>query len=201
VETPSSEIFATSDDVDYLLEHATRYLSRAPSRADIKSAFAGLRPLPAAKGSTANLRRDHRVEVAGGMVTICGGKWTTYRLMASDAVRAAAREAGLTPRDATLPELAAPPASNARLETHLLSGSGLDNEDALEIQRIARDEMAVSVEDLLARRTRCLFLDARKSAESALAAGYVLASAMGKDAAWVADQVASFTTLAQKYLP
>ena len=91
VDTPAFDTFATADDVEYLLDHASRYLSRAPRSEDVRSAFAGLRPLPAGRGRTANLRREHRVEVMDGLVTVCGGKWTTYRLMARDAISAAAR--------------------------------------------------------------------------------------------------------------
>jgi glycerol-3-phosphate dehydrogenase len=203
VEAPTPDPFATSADVDFLLEHASRYLSRAPRRADVKSAFAGLRPLPAARGRTANLRRDHRVEAADGMVTICGGKWTTYRLMARDAIDAAVREGSLVADagNGSSGALATPPEGNARLEANVLSGTRLDADDAREIERIAREEMAMTVEDVLARRTRTLFLDARRSAEAARPVADVLARVLGRDAAWIEQQVEAFTALAARYLP
>ncbi|HET6347962.1 MAG TPA: glycerol-3-phosphate dehydrogenase/oxidase [Candidatus Krumholzibacteria bacterium] len=203
VDSPEAEPLATPADVDYLLEHAARYLSPAPSRSDVRSAFAGLRPLPDARGRTANLRRDHRVEVKDGMVTIYGGKWTTYRLMARDAVKAAIHAGKLsppTPRPVAV-ELGAPPASNARLETHIISGVTLDAEDEREIERIVRDEMAMTVADILARRTRALFLDARRSADAAPAVATVAARVLGRDSTWAEQQVDSFSKLAAGYLP
>ena len=202
VSEPSHDPRATGDDIDYLLEHASRYLSRKPVRTDIKSAFAGLRPLPVAKGPTANLRRDHRVEVADGMVTICGGKWTTYRLMATDAIDTCVRETGLiSRRHAGAAVLGAPPEANARLEAHVLAGTPLDAGDAVEITRLAREEMARTIEDVLARRTRCLFLDARRSADAAAFVADVLARALGRDASWIERQTAEFAALAASYLP
>jgi len=202
VEAPSHEPFATSEDVDYLLEHAARYLSRAPVRGDVRSAFAGLRPLPAGKGRSANVLRDHRVEVLNGMVTICGGKWTTYRLMAADAIDAAVREGGLSAGVAHPPAvLAGPPEGNARLEAEVLSGAPLTPDGVREIERLAREEMARTVEDVLARRTRCLFLDARCAADAARTVAEVLARVLCRDAAWAEAQVKTFTALASRYLP
>ena len=203
VDTPVDEPFATPEDIRYLLEHAGRYLSRAVAPSDVRSAFAGLRPLPAGKGRTANLRRDHRVEVLNGMVTICGGKWTTYRLMARDAIDAAAREGRLLPGTNTHPPaiLAAPPASNARLEAAVLDGIPFTPDDVREIERLARDEMARTVEDVLARRTRALFLDAQRSAAAARPVADVLARVLGRDASWVEAQVETFSSLAKHYLP
>ena len=202
VGAPVHDPHATREDVDYLIEHARRYLSRGPALGDVRSAFAGLRPLPAARGRTANLRRDHRVEVAGNMVTICGGKWTTYRLMARDAIDAAVRAGALTPqRGPGNAPLAAPPASNARLEARVLAGSPLTEEDGLEVARLAREEMACTVEDVLARRTRSLFLDTRRACDAAAFVAGELARALGRDAAWTRQQVESFTALAARYLP
>ncbi|HEX6790885.1 MAG TPA: glycerol-3-phosphate dehydrogenase/oxidase [Candidatus Krumholzibacteria bacterium] len=200
VDTPDHDPSATADDVNFLIEHAARYLMHAPGRHDVKSAFAGLRPLPAEKGRTANVRRDHRVEVAGGMVTICGGKWTTYRLMAHDAVDAAAKEGALASRPDTRAEsLGAPPAANARLEEQIVAGDALDADDVAEITRIARDEMALTVEDVLARRTRALFLDARRSVAAARVVAETMAGVSGRDAAWIEHEVESFAALADRY--
>jgi glycerol-3-phosphate dehydrogenase len=202
VAAPEHEPDATAEDVAYLLEHATRYLSRPPSRDDVKSAFAGLRPLPAGRGRSANVLRDHRVEVSGGLVTICGGKWTTFALMARDAVDAAAREVALASRPETpAPALGAPPASNARLEGRIVSGAALDHEDVREIERIARDEMAMTVADVLARRTRALFLDAKRSAGAASPVAAILARVRGHHDDWAKGQVESFAALAAGYLP
>lgn len=202
MDAPSHEPHATPEDVDYLVEHAARYLSRAPARADVRSAFAGLRPLPAAEGSTANVRRDHRVEVTPGLVTICGGKWTTYRLMARDAVDSAAREAGLAAPAAAEPHaLAEPPESNARLEAAILEGNPFTPDDEREVERLAREEMACTVEDVLARRTRALFLDARRSVACARPVAEILARVLCRDEIWIEKQAETFAALAARYLP
>jgi glycerol-3-phosphate dehydrogenase len=198
---PSHEPHATLEEIDYLLEHAARYLTVAPSRSDVRSAFAGLRPLPAVEGRSANVLRDHRVEVSGGMVSISGGKWTTYRLMANDAIAAAALEGRLSGMPHPAAELGAPPESNVKLEAALLARQPLTPEDAREITRLVREEMARSVEDVLARRTRVLFLDAKCAAEAAPAVAQALALALGRDASWISEQIRSFTALAKSYLP
>jgi glycerol-3-phosphate dehydrogenase len=96
------------------------------------------------------------VEVADGLVTICGGKWTTYRLMASDAIGAAALEGRLSGMPHPVAGLGVPPESNAKLEAALLARQPLTPEDAREITRLVCEEMACAVEDVLARRTRCV---------------------------------------------
>jgi len=202
VDEPSHEPHATLEEIDYLLEHAARYLTRAPSRADVRSAFAGLRPLPAVEGRSANVLRDHRVEILDGMVTICGGKWTTYRLMAKDAMDAAGRE-GRIAEHPMHPEatLAGPPESNRTLEANLLAGNLLTPGDAREVTRLVREEMARTVEDVLARRTRVLFLDAKCAAQSARAIAEAMALALGRDSTWIDAQVREFASLAKSYLP
>jgi glycerol-3-phosphate dehydrogenase len=201
VDEPSHTPFATLEEVDYLLEHAQRYLSRPLSRAQVQSAFAGLRPLPVTRGRSADVLRDHRLEAKNGMVTIAGGKWTTYRLMAADAIAAAATEGGLsgTPHPAAV--LGAPPESNARLEAALVARHALTPEHAQEITRLAREEMARTVEDVLARRTRVLFLDAESAATAAPFVAQTLAIALGRDGEWIEGQVRGFTALARRYLP
>ncbi|MGA9925772.1 MAG: glycerol-3-phosphate dehydrogenase/oxidase [Isosphaeraceae bacterium] len=215
-------------EIDYLLDHARRYLEKAPSRADIKSAFAGLRPTirPAgAKGSaTSRLSREHVVTVSeSGLVTVTGGKWTTYRVMARDAVDHAARVGKLPGR----------PSATASLRLHgwrlptddqprplALYGSDLSELNELirerpdlgaplhpalpyiaaEVVWAARHEAARMIEDVLARRTRALFLDARASLEAAPRVAALLAGELGRDEAWQADQVARFKTLSERYL-
>jgi len=106
VDAPSAEPMPREEEVSFILEHAGRYLCRQPERADVLSVFAGLRPLVKGRGRTADLSRDHTLLVSpSGLVTITGGKWTTYRRMAEDAVDAAARVAGLPPRACPTREL------------------------------------------------------------------------------------------------
>jgi glycerol-3-phosphate dehydrogenase len=216
-------------EVEFLLDHASGYLERAPTRSDIKSMFAGLRPLvrPAgAKGTaTAKLSREHAVVVSSaGLVTITGGKWTTYRTMARDAVDHAARVGrlpGLPCGTASL-RLHGWVAETAAMPSHLqFYGADLDHLNnimseqptmaellhpalpyvAAEVVWAARHEAARTVEDVLARRTRALFLDARASVEIAPRVAELIARELKRDAAWRDDQVTQFAKLAQGYIP
>ena len=225
VDEPAPEPRATAEEVDFLLTHAARYLVKDPTPADVKSVFAGLRPLVNAPGAdvTAELSRDHTLHIApSGLVTITGGKWTTYRKMAEDTVDHVALLAGLPERPAitptmplhgyherpeTLGELAAYGSDVPALER-------LIAEDARYAERLhpdrpvragevvwaVRHEMARTVEDFLSRRTRTLLLDARASIAMAPRVAALMAEALGRDAAWVDAQVEAYTTLAQGYL-
>ena len=218
---PDEPPIAGGAAIDYLLRHANRYLSRRIERADIKAAWAGLRPLirdPRAT-DTAGLARDHViVESPGGMITIGGGKWTTYRKMAQDTVDFAIRHAGLEAaapcRTASLPLVGAEgfdPAGAEQMETryaldadvarHLLRAYGSRAEHVAgllsevgparlaagypfleaEVVWAARQELAQTALDVLARRTRLAFLD-QAAARTALArVAELLAAELGWD--------------------
>ncbi|MGC8642754.1 MAG: glycerol-3-phosphate dehydrogenase/oxidase, partial [Isosphaeraceae bacterium] len=211
-----------SMEIDFLLDHARRYLDRAPGRGDIKSLFAGLRPLYRPEGAegttTAKLSREHAVFVSqSGLVTVTGGKWTTYRTMARDAVDHAARVAGLPGRPcetATLKlhggdqwavgsgERLVGSAVRTEPEPRLIHQTpdyyGSDLSAVLDLSRKhpdwalplhpslpytpadvvwgARHEAARTVEDVLCRRTRTLFLDARAAMEIAPRVAELLAA-------------------------
>jgi glycerol-3-phosphate dehydrogenase len=221
------------DEVAFLLDHLARYLDRAPRPGDILSTFAGLRPLLRGKeGSpTAKLSREHAVVVSeSGLVTIAGGKWTTYRQMAIDAVDQAARVGGLAIKPSTTAGLKlhgwrdgqsggdGDPGENGPLSAY---GSDAPRVIALcqersewnqplhpalpyragEVVWAARVEAARTVGDVLARRTRSLFLDARASVEAAPGVAAVLAAELARDQAWQDRQVAEFRRLAATYLP
>lgn len=204
---------ALESEIDYILETAARYLARAPRRSDVRSVFAGLRPLVggAAQGPTRGLSREHLVEVSrSGMVTITGGKWTTYRLMATDAVDAAARAGALPRVDSRTQSL------RLRRTTDVAAqgpGSGResspDGEDRLLSPRLTLSEAAVrhafrfelarGVEDVLARRHRALFLDANAAQDVAPEVARIAAEELGRDAAWASAQVEAFRALASGY--
>lgn len=218
---------AREEEIRFLLEHAALYLDRDPAREDVLSVYCGVRPLvrsPGDKG-TAALARDHVLMIArSNLVTITGGKWTTYRKMAEDTVDAAALVAGLDER----------PSPTARLRLHgwlerpaetegLLSLYGAEAPlvrgvmverpgwDAPlhprlpyfkgEVAWAVRREMARTVEDVLARRTRALLLDARASVEAAPEVAAIMAEELGRDDGWVATQLAAYRELARGYLP
>ena len=96
------------EEVDFLLRHAARYLTDDPAREDVRSVFVGIRPLvadPDAEGTSA-ISRDHTLHIAeSGLVTITGGKWTTYRKMAEDTIDQAATLAALEDRDSVTAKL------------------------------------------------------------------------------------------------
>ncbi|MGB7977815.1 MAG: glycerol-3-phosphate dehydrogenase/oxidase [Chlamydiales bacterium] len=194
------------EEIDFLLNHAKRYLTRAPGRDDVLSVFAGLRPL-VKKGeskNTAALSRNHRIVVAdSGLITIAGGKWTTYRKMAEDAVDRAilVGRLGDSPcRTKTLrlqgygkPDSAKDdPGAHRRLHPSLPYSVG-------DISWAAKQEMARTLEDALARRTRSLFLNVKASLEIAPEAARIMARELGYDEEWEKRQLAQYTELAKNY--
>lgn len=218
-----------AEEVSFLLEHAARYLVKDPTRADVLSVYAGLRPLvrpPEEEGErTASLSRDHHVFTsASGLVTIVGGKWTTYRKMAEDVMTRAAEVAGLdaipsrtaelrlhgAPSNAATSEVGVPTGPLASYGTDAQAVRALGTGEAelsgllhpalpylrAEVAWGARREMARTVEDVLSRRTRALLLDARASAECAPLVARLLARELGRDEAWQKAQVEAFRKLA-----
>ena len=213
------------EEIDFLLTHAVRYLTKDPTPADVLSCFAGLRPLVSTGGEedTAALSRDHTVLVSpSGLVTITGGKWTTYRRMGEDCVNQAAQVGGLDPRASRTSELRLHGWDDTLDPSDPQSVYGTDTEGLRELieQRpelgdpihpslpykqcevvwAARVEMARHVEDVLARRTRALLLNARASIEAAPLVAQLMAEELGRDEAWIEAEVTAFSELATGYL-
>jgi glycerol-3-phosphate dehydrogenase len=224
VSQPVLEPRPLAQEIEFLLEHLRRYLTPAPERSDILSQFAGLRPLVASSrgGPTSKLSREHVLAVSpSGLVTITGGKWTTYRAMAAQTVDRAAQIGGLPGRPcrtATLRLHGARETSSSTGDPFL--GASSSDFDAIhstvpgyerllhpklryreyEVLGAVRVEGARTVEDVLARRTRALFLDAKASREAAPRVAAILAGELGRDAAWQAEQVRGFQELSEGYL-
>lgn len=213
-------------ELAFLLDHAGRYLVKNPTKADVLSTYAGLRPLVSGgheEDSTAELARDHSLIISKtGLVTITGGKWTTYRKMAEDTINQAAILADLPDQPSVTKSLPIHGHHTAGDENDPLSIYGSDAEairkladenpdfGALVDPRFpitvgqvvwaARQEMARTVEDFLARRTRMLLLNARGSIEMAPRVAEILAQELGQDEDWQKRQVEEYTELAGGYL-
>ena len=226
VDDVSLEPTPTPQELDFLLEHAQRYLVNDPGPEDVLSAFAGIRPLVAPPESgerTSEISRDHQLSVSdSGLVTISGGKWTTYREMAADTIDEAARQAGLQPHSSATenlnihgwhehPEkfgdLSAYGSDALHLRELMEERPSLEAplDDRLPIRGgqvvwAVRHEMARTVEDVLARRTRCLLLDAEASIDIAPRVAELMADEMGRGQSWQKEQVETFTAMAEDYL-
>jgi glycerol-3-phosphate dehydrogenase len=216
----SLEPVALEQEVEFILQTASLYLEKKPERGDVLSVFAGIRPLVKAGdgGNTAALSRGHTIRIENsGMVTVCGGKWTTYRRMAEDCVNQAA----------TLARLPERPCKTEHLNIHGFhphaekfgdlrvygsdapavrqAGSGGRLHPALpytgaEVVWAVREEMARTVEDVLARRTRALFLNARAAVEMGPCVARLIAGELGKGEEWVGEQMRGFGKVAEGYL-
>jgi glycerol-3-phosphate dehydrogenase len=220
----SLEPRALEEEVSFLLGHVVRYLTKDPTRADVRSVFVGIRPLARAGdvGDTAALSREHTLLVSdSGMLTIAGGKWTTYRKMAEDVVDHASVLGGLEPRPCVTEhvnihgfheradrfgELAFYGADALDVES-LMSEDGLDSKlhpdlpvRAAEVVWATREEMARTVDDVLARRTRSLFFDARAAMEIAPRVARLMAAELSRDEGWVQKQVEEFLKIARGYV-
>lgn len=194
VEQVATEPVPFEEEINFILKHTALYLSRDPQRSDVKSMFAGLRPLVKGKSKkTAALSRDHLIMVSDSkLITITGGKWTTYRKMAEDVIDTAIKENGLPEKKCVTTDL--------RLYGHdlpVLSPVSVSPDD---IRRSVQEEMSLMVEDYLSRRTRHLLLDARSAVAAAPAVATIMAEALGRDKEWIEEQVRTFTMLAKNYI-
>lgn len=221
----SFEPKALDEEIDFVLSTAGRYLSAKPARSDILSVFAGLRPLASDPGnpeSTKEISRRHKILLSSsGLLSITGGKWTTYRKMAEETLDRAIK-AGILPRsgcktkdlvidikrDKLISGHLAVYGTKAREIVNLISldpglGSQLCSSlpyTKAEIIWICRNEMPVNIDDILARRTRALLLDSRASKEVSGEVAEIMAREMGRDELWQKEQVEAFRKLADSYL-
>ncbi len=214
------------EEVDYILETAGRFMEKPPERGDVKSVFAGLRPLAAPSGEgkkTKEISRGHKIMVSpAGLVTITGGKWTTYRQMGEDVVDRAERTAGYSKRTSVTRSLGIHGYQKEaeRSDPYFWYGSEREEmeklvtgeprlgemiSDELHIRIVqvvwaVRMEMARTLEDFLSRRTRALQLDARESIRIAPDVARIMARELQKGEEWERDQVKSFKRLAGQHL-
>ncbi len=222
VTEPQLEPRPGRDEIRFILEHLGHYLTERPTEADVLSTFSGLRPLIQTRQgrATAALGRDHTILVSdSGLVSVLGGKWTTYRKMAEDAVDKVAEVGGFPQVDSCTADLSIegpevgelrwPGGTKQPGSLHsTLDSTGLQEPlDAAypyckaDVIRGIREEWACTVEDVLARRTRLLFLDARAAVRAAPQVASIIADEMGYDSNWESEQVKELIELAKRYLP
>ena len=197
----SAEPVPLAIEIEFILTHIGRYLSRDPSLQDVRSMFAGLRPLIKGKNKkTAALSRDHAISISdSGMISIIGGKWTTYRKMAEETIDMAVQSFNLI-------------AGNCITKTLLLKGHDqppplvqIDQLTETQLQALVehavKSEMCMALEDFLSRRTRQLLLDARIAITKAPAIAKMMASLMQKEEQWIHEQINIFKNTATNYIP
>lgn len=219
---------ALDEEIDFILETAGRYLVKKPQRKDVLCVFAGLRPLAAPRNNaeetkTKEISRSHKLLVSeSGLVTITGGKWTTYRFMAEETVNLAVKTKRLPFKSCQT--------KNLRIHGYLENPDrsdhlyiyGSDQEEILQLQKedpayaeklhenfdftvaevvwAVRKEMARTIDDVCARRVRALFLDAKASIVMAPKVASIMAKELKKDKNWEALQVRDYTEMAKSYV-
>jgi len=227
IEHVSPEPQPLPGEIEQILRTANRYLARPAQTADIRSVFAGIRPLVNAEGAatTAALSREHSILIDpdSGLLTVAGGKWTTYRKMAEDVVDHAASLADLEPRDCVTTSL---PVHGSVRDPERFGTLAFYGDDAPRVAQLqhqepemaqplhpklaltpaqvlwaCRAEMARTVEDVLSRRSRSLIFHARAASDAAEPVARLMQRELRRDDAWAAAQVREFRSLAQRYVP
>jgi len=216
---------ALEEERNFVMTHARKYLAEQPTEDDVLSVYAGLRPLVSTKNtkSTSKLSRDHTILVApSGLVTVTGGKWTTYRRMGKDVIDKVETSAGFTPRDCQTEDLKIHGYSAPEFEIGHMYVYGadrkalntlLDSETDYrtpihpslpffkgEVVWQVRHEMARTVEDVLARRTSSLLTNAAASIEACTVVADIMAAELEKDEQWKQQQVEAYTNIARGYV-
>lgn len=224
IENISTEPKALKEEIDFIIQHFNRYASANITYKDVQSVFVGLRPLAKSgdKKKTAVMPRGHHIEILpSGLIHVTGGKWTTYRSMAEHAVDKAIEYSGLKKTACKTKELKIHGYKNDAENSHFsIYGSdaaaikkSMEHNISLsekihanypytkaEAKWFVQNEMAITVEDILARRIRLLFLDAKAAIEAAPVVANIMASELNKNEQWIEEQINNFKNLATGYL-
>lgn len=222
---PKPEPTPLEEEIDFILQNCADYLVRPPKREDVLAVYAGLRPLAATKKGetkTKEISRSHKIFIADShLITLIGGKWTTFRKMGEDTLEAYARLKHLKLQKSKSEHIRLHGYSQNGASAGHLAAYGSDAANILtlikenmqwqkrlhasypithaEVVWMARNEMAQTVEDILARRNRILFLDAKAAKEMAPAVARILCNELGHDEQWEKDQLTAFNNLADNY--
>ena len=225
LDTISLEPVALEKEINFILQTAELYLIKPPRREDILCIFAGLRPLaanPDNPASTKEVSRRHKITISpSGLLTIIGGKWTTYRRMAEETIDKAIKAGFLDRRKCVTSKLKLTTLSviNSSDRLHIYGdksseiekmisekpGLGIPIDPRLpytkaEMIWICKNEMPFTIEDILARRTRALFLNARASSDIATEVAGLMAEELGYNMKWQKEQVESYNQLVKNYI-
>lgn len=228
VDHASLEPVALEEEIEFIISTAGKYLKKAPERSDVLSVFAGLRPLAAAKAKdekkTREISRSHKIIISkSGLITMIGGKWTTFRKMAEDIISRAEKVQKWNRTSSITRKLMISGYQESVDLNDPMYFYGSDKEAVLDIARkdtslreylsdklqiikaqviwAVREEMAMTIEDVLSRRVRAQLLDARESIRIAPEVARLMAVEMGKDDKWEKNQIAAYKEVTDKYLP
>lgn len=227
IESHSLEPRALEEEIDFILDTAAQYFKRKVGRNDVLSVFAGLRPLAAPgkkdANSTKEISRDHKLMVSdSGLITITGGKWTTYRKMSEVTIDTAIQTSNLENKICITKDLKIHSSTTLHSSSHLsIYGTDMPHIEKLalkipewgdqlhpsypnikaEVIWAVRNEMAYTVEDVLARRMRMLFIDAKAAIEMCPMVAELMAHENQKSEKWIHEQVKAFKLIAYQYLP
>ena len=219
----SNDPVATVEEIDFILENAGHYMAKKPTKKDILSTFAGLRPLAAGgeEGSTKEVSRHHKVLVSPtGLISVLGGKWTTYRKMGEDAIDNAIIVGALPPRKCQTENLpihgfetnadwSDPLHVYGTVRKKIRKRIKRHEEQSLSekfelypamIRWAVRKEMAMTLEDMLSRRHRALLFDAKEARRIAPEVATIMAKHLGKEEDWVEAELAAFDKISSDYL-
>ena len=223
VKKASEEPKALNEEIDFILKNAGKYMSVKPKRDDIKSVFAGLRPLAATsnKQSTKEVSRSHKIDISpSGLISVLGGKWTTYRKIAEDALNTAISINKLKKKKCKTERTklfgfkrnvswSDPMHVYGSMKKKVESLGGINDNKSLSkkfyisnniIEWSIIHEMALTVEDILARRTRCVFLDSKESKRIAPVVAQKMADVLGEDDKWIDAELKKFNKLIKNYI-
>ena len=197
VDKPTFNPVATQIEIDFILENLKNYLEFYPKRKDIKSVFVGLRPLVASNlnSKSKDLSRKHKILVSeSGLVSVIGGKWTTYRKMANKVIDIALKKTNLP--------FVKSDTGNIKIENGLrnidFSKKSLSHDFFLTKEMIihyVRNEMALNLDDIMSRRSRCVFLNTKESIRIAPKVVEIMSKELSKDEAWIKEQLKTFYSL------
>ena len=209
-DSPEPEPRSTSTEIEYLLGYLNRYLTQPVEKKDILSTFAGLRPLIGGRGDehTSRISRDYHLQTSStGLITLAGGKWSTYRAMGEAAINQAEKVGDLESRKSNTTDLKLYNDSNELAE---ITGESPSNDNLLhpdypwsqaDVIHAVRYSLAQKVEDVISRRIRALPLNTEAAEQIAPKAAELMAKELGEDNNWIGGQIQSFRSLLESYRP